>query len=69
MKYETIEIKREKDIVTVLLNRPEVHNAMNEKLMTELTSCFKELSNDDNTRIISLQAMASPSQQVPISIG
>lgn len=54
MKYETIEIKREKDIVTVLLNRPEVHNAMNEKLMTELTSCFKELSNDDNTRIIIL---------------
>jgi len=54
MKYETIEIKREKDIVTVFLNRPEVHNAMNEKLMKELTSCFKELSNDNNTRIIIL---------------
>jgi len=54
MKYETMDLTREKDIVTVLLNRPEVHNAMNEKFMKELTSCFKELSNDDKTRIIIL---------------
>jgi len=54
MKYETIELKIEKDIVTVSLNRPEVHNAMNENLMKELTNCFKELSNDDKTRIIIL---------------
>ena len=54
MKYETIELKREKDIITVILNRPEVHNAMNEKLMKELTSCFKEISNDDKIRIIIL---------------
>jgi len=54
MKYETIEIHKEKDVTTVYLNRPEVHNAMNEKLMKELTTCFKELSRDDNTRIIIL---------------
>jgi methylglutaconyl-CoA hydratase len=54
MRYETIEVLRDKDVVTVQLNRPEVHNAMNEKLMRELTSCFKELSQDDNTRIIIL---------------
>ena len=54
MKYETIDIQREKDIVTVYLNRPEVHNAMNERLMKELTSCFKKLSKDDKTRIIIL---------------
>lgn len=54
MKYETIEILREKDVVTVALNRPEVHNAMNEKLMRELTSCFKELSIEDKTKIIIL---------------
>jgi len=54
MKYETIEVFKEKDVVTVQLNKPEVHNAMNEKLMKELTSCFKELSRDDNTRIIIL---------------
>lgn len=54
MKYETIEIHREKDVVTVYLNRPEVHNAMNEQLIKELTSCFEELSKDDKTRIIIL---------------
>ena len=54
MKYETIEIQKEKDVVTVYLNRPEVHNAMNEKLMKELTTCFKELSRDNDTRVIIL---------------
>ena len=54
MKYETIEIQKSKDIVTVCLNRPEVHNAMNEKLMKELTSCFKDLSSDDSVRTIIL---------------
>ncbi len=54
MKDEIIEIQRDKDVVTVYLNRPEVHNAMNEQLMKELTSCFEELSKDDKTRIIIL---------------
>ena len=54
MEYETIEIQRYKDVITILLNRPEVHNAFSEKLMKELTTCFKELSKDDNTKIIIL---------------
>lgn len=54
MKYETIKLHKEKNIVTVYLNRPEVHNAMNEKLMKELTTCFKELIKDNDTRIIIL---------------
>ena len=54
MKYGTLEIHKEKGVVTVRLNRPEVHNAMNEKLMKELTTCFKELSSDDAIRIIVL---------------
>jgi len=54
MKYETIEVYKETDVATVYLNRPEVHNAMNEKLMKELTTCFKELSRNDNNRVIIL---------------
>ena len=54
MKYETIEIFKQNDVTTVYLNRPEVHNAMNEQLMKELTTCFKELRRDDTTRIIIL---------------
>ena len=54
MKYETIKMNKEKNVTTIFLSRPEVHNAMNEKLMRELTSCFKELSKDKNTRVIIL---------------
>ena len=54
MKYETIKTQKEKDIFTITLNRPDVHNAMNVKLMQELTSCFKKVSGDKAVRIIIL---------------
>jgi len=54
MKFETIEINKDNNIATVYLNRPEVHNAMSEQLMKELTTCFKELAKDDGIRIIIL---------------
>ena len=54
MKYETLELIKEKDTVTITLNRPDVHNAMNEELMKELTDCFKNLSDDKSVRIIVL---------------
>jgi len=54
MRYDTIEVSKQNDVVTIYLNRPEVHNAMNEPLMTELTDCFKELSHDNRIRIIVL---------------
>ncbi|MDH7517466.1 MAG: enoyl-CoA hydratase-related protein [Candidatus Thermoplasmatota archaeon] len=54
MKYNTIETRREKNVVTVALNRPDVHNAMNEQLMKELTLIFKELNNDENVRAVVL---------------
>lgn len=54
MKYETIKIKKEGKIAKVFLNRPELHNAMNEKLMKELTNCFKDLSQNENIRVIVL---------------
>jgi len=54
MAYETIEITKNKNIVTVTLNRPDVHNAMNELLMNELTKCFQDLSKDEDVRCIIL---------------
>ena len=54
MRYDTIEVSKQNGTFIVSLNRPEVHNAMNEALMTELTNCFKELSNDDTVRTIVL---------------
>ncbi len=52
MKYDTITVSKESDIATIFLNRPDVHNAMNEKLMKELTDCFKKLDKDKDTRAI-----------------
>jgi len=37
-----------------MLNRPDVHNAMNGQLMKELTTCFKQLANEDGIRTIIL---------------
>jgi len=54
MKYGTLDVSRDGDSVTVILNRPDVHNALNEQLMTELTECFTEVSTDDSVRIIIL---------------
>jgi len=54
MKYETIELSKNKNTVTIALNRPDVHNAMNEKLMEELTTCFKQLSEDKSINLIIL---------------
>lgn len=54
MEYKTIDVQNENDIVTIALNRPDVHNAMNEALMKELTDCFTTYSKDESIRIILL---------------
>ncbi|MFW6120160.1 MAG: enoyl-CoA hydratase/isomerase family protein [Petrotogales bacterium] len=54
MGYNTIEVSIQNDTATIYLSRPEVHNAMNEPLMKELTNCFKELSDDKTIRAIVL---------------
>ena len=59
MNYETICIEKNADIATISLNRPEIHNAMNEKLMKDLTKVFHEISKDDAIRIIVLTGKGS----------
>ena len=54
MKYDTIIVSKEKDTATVILNRPNVHNAFNDTLMKELTRCFEILGSDDDLRLIIL---------------
>jgi len=54
MAYETLTLSQNQDVVTVTLNRPDVHNAMNEQLITELVACFEKLRKDDTVRIIIL---------------
>lgn len=43
------------EVVTVRLNRPEVHNAFNEELIADLTQAFLELGEDAQVRVIVLE--------------
>jgi methylglutaconyl-CoA hydratase len=54
MGYETIDIVSHNNYVAVKLNRPEVHNAMNEALIKELTECFQHCSKDTAIRSVVL---------------
>ena len=52
MSYEAIRYAVDGGVATVTLNRPEVHNAMNEAMRRELTQCFTGLVTDDEVRVI-----------------
>ena len=45
------------DLVRVILNRPEVRNAFNEGLISELHEVFTKLGADDRCRVIVLQSV------------
>ena len=52
MTYATILHEAADGVVTITLNRPEVHNAMNEQMRQELTRCFGDLATSDAARVV-----------------
>ncbi|HKC97315.1 MAG TPA: enoyl-CoA hydratase-related protein [Methylomirabilota bacterium] len=52
MAYEAIRYELTDAVATITLNRPNVHNAMNERMREELTACFTELSQSTDARVI-----------------
>jgi len=52
MNYEAIRYAVDDGVATITLNRPDVHNAMNEGMRRELTQCFTALVTDDEVRVI-----------------
>ena len=54
-KYQTIEYEEKESIFTIFLNRPEVHNAFNDIVISELTSCFEEVGKMENVRVVVLR--------------
>jgi enoyl-CoA hydratase/carnithine racemase len=50
--YETLLYEAAEGVATVTLNRPEVHNAMNDVMRRELLACFTRLAADDGVRVI-----------------
>lgn len=52
--YKTIIVKTG-EISSIILNRPAVHNAMNEIMISELTQAFTEIQKNDTVRVIVLR--------------
>jgi enoyl-CoA hydratase len=52
MNYETIVWEVAAGVATLTLNRPDVHNAMNEQMRGELVACFGGLVGNDDVRVV-----------------
>ncbi|SIT90850.1 enoyl-CoA hydratase [Edaphobacillus lindanitolerans] len=52
MAYETIRLEREGRMASVVLNRPNAMNAMNDVMMKELAEAFEELKDDREVQLV-----------------
>lgn len=52
--YKTIIYSQKENILTVTLNRPDVYNAFNEEMLTELNEAFKKAEEDESIRCVIL---------------
>lgn len=52
--YKTISIEFNDGVCTVWLNRPEIHNAFNEVMISELIDIFGKINNEDEITIVKL---------------
>src|SRR3972149_6552799 len=59
MTHETLMVRREGPLMTVLLNRPEKRNAINLRMHTELQEGCRELAEDFETRVVILAGEGS----------
>lgn len=53
--FETIEFEVNNSIGTVWLNRPDVHNALNKEMISEIIECFQLIDDEPEVRIIMLR--------------
>lgn len=54
-QFTTIKVTEDKNVATVWLNKPAVHNAFDEMMVNELTEVFHQLDKDDQTRVVVLR--------------
>src|SRR2546429_247025 len=60
MSYETIDVAVRNAVAIVVLNRPDVHNAFNETLISELTAALRAMDSDPEVRAALIPATTSP---------
>jgi methylglutaconyl-CoA hydratase len=54
LEYRNLEIETKGGIATLWLNRPEVRNALDERLIAEITEAVTALQQDDSVRVLVL---------------
>jgi len=54
-EYQTIDFELKDDIGIVWLNRPEIHNAFNEVMISELIDCFETINEMKDVRVAILR--------------
>jgi methylglutaconyl-CoA hydratase len=50
--YETLKYEIKDSIIIIWLNRPEVHNAFNGKMLTELADILEKINNSEEIRVV-----------------
>jgi len=59
LNYENIEVKQEKSICTVTLNKPEMRNALVQEMMLELIHFFRSVKGSEDIKVIILTGKGS----------
>jgi methylglutaconyl-CoA hydratase len=54
-EYKTITLRLDGPLATVSLNRPEIHNAFNEVMISEVLQCFKAINEEEKIRVVILR--------------
>lgn len=54
-KYQTIKFEIKDQVATVWLNRPEVHNAFNEVMISEIIDVFEKINTLEEIRVVVLR--------------
>jgi methylglutaconyl-CoA hydratase len=52
--FKTVEIEETNGVATIWMNRPDVHNAFNAEVITDLTNAFHTLSLTESVRVVIL---------------
>ena len=52
--YQTLELETHRDVAVIWMNRPEVRNAFNETMISELSAAFQSLDGDDAVKAVVL---------------
>lgn len=51
-KYETLKYEITERIITIWLNRPQVHNAFNDRMLSDLVDILEEIDKADDIRVV-----------------